>query len=71
MIKSKKQKDFYQELSRKIDFYEEHYWIDDDRKSRLQAITNKLEWCWKFRKITEEQLHELCDRVTKLWEVRI
>ena len=71
MIKPKKQKDFYQELSRKIDFYEEHPWWDDERRTRLTAISNKIEWCWKFRKITLDQLHELCDRATKLWEMRI
>ena len=58
-------KNFYEELNRNIlqheEFkpYKEHdvYWICD-----------KIEWCWKWRKISEEQMHELADRICKVME---
>lgn len=61
----KEQKDFYKELDKALKDYEQYkpyhlYSIDQ--------ITDKIDWCWKFRKITEEQLEELADRVVKILE---
>ena len=66
-MKKKSEKNYYEELKRKIEFYEEHPWCDDERHTQLSAISNKIVWCWDWKKITEEQLHELCDRTTALW----
>ena len=29
----------------------------------IDWIANRIDWAWKFRKITESQKNELCDRV--------
>ena len=29
----------------------------------IDWIANRIEWAWKFRKITDAQKDELCDRV--------
>lgn len=29
----------------------------------ISWITDRIDWCWKFRKITEDQLEELTNRV--------
>lgn len=28
----------------------------------LSKIADRIDWCWKFRKITKEQMEELADR---------
>lgn len=30
-------------------------------------IVNKIDWCWKWKKITWQQLTELVDRMNKLY----
>ena len=32
----------------------------------IERISDKIEWCWKFRHITERQLEELCDRMVSV-----
>lgn len=60
-----KQKDYYKELDNALKYYEE-------RRSyislTIDQITNKIDWCWKFRKITEEQMEELANRVVMVLE---
>lgn len=60
-------KDFYAELDKSIKCYEEckPYHI-----LTVDQITDKIDWCWKFRKITKGQMEELADRIIKVMEDR-
>lgn len=31
-------------------------------------IADRINWCWKWRKITEEQMKNFADRMTKIFE---
>ena len=35
----------------------------------ISWCTNRIGWCWKFRKITGQQKDELCDRVITLFNI--
>lgn len=58
-------KDFYTELDQSIKCYEE---FKPYHLLTIDQITDKIDWCWKFRKITEEQLQDLTDRIIKVME---
>lgn len=54
-----KKKNYYAEISG---------WIDDLERGHLSyfqipMITDKITWCWKFRKISPEQKDALCNRM--------
>lgn len=34
----------------------------------IDWVTERIDWCWKWRKITREQLELLCDRVIAYFE---
>ena len=62
MSKSRKpEKDYYAQLNRWVSQYEKPGF----KEVSSDIITNKICWCWKFRKITREQMEELCDRMTE------
>lgn len=56
-------KDFYKELDAALKSYEENkpYHTKD-----IDWICNKIDWCWKWKNITEEQMKELAERATKV-----
>lgn len=58
-------KDYYHELDLAIQAYEQH---KPYKRYSTDFITDKICWCWKWKKITEEQTHELADRMTKVFE---
>lgn len=31
-------------------------------------ICDKIDWCWKWRKISENQMHELVDRIVYIMD---
>ena len=35
---------------------------------KIEWITDRIAWCWKCRKITKEQMEELCERMMKIFE---
>ena len=57
--------DFRDEIERAIKSYEENkpYHIFS-----LDDIANKIDWCWKWRKITKTQMENFADRVTALYD---
>lgn len=68
MSKSHKpEKDYYAQLNRWVSQYEKY----DFSEVSSDIITDKICWCWKFRKITKEQMEELCDRMTKAFYDKI
>lgn len=58
---------FYNEIDEALQSYENYkpYHIRD-----IEWISNRISWCWKWRKITKEQMEELCDRAIKALERR-
>ena len=58
---------FYNEIDEFLHFYDNYkpYHTRD-----IEWISNRISWCWKWRKITKEQMEELCDRVIKVLERR-
>lgn len=57
---------YYDEIDRALKTYEEHksYHI-----KTLDWIANRIDWCWKWKKINKEQMEELADRITKLFKI--
>lgn len=61
----KAQKDYYTELDTALEAYEKHKpW----HPMSMDKITDRISWCWKWRKITKEQMEELADRAIKIFE---
>ena len=56
---------FYDEIDKALFSYE-NYKPCHPRK--IEWISDRISWCWKWRKITKEQMEELCDRVIKILE---
>ncbi len=56
---------FYDEIDKALQSYE-NYKPYHTRK--IEWISDRICWCWKWKKITEEQMEELCDRVIKVLE---
>lgn len=57
-------KDYYAEINKSLTRHEEGKYASHS----LEWITDRIMWCWSWRKITEEQMRELAERTTKLWE---
>lgn len=57
-------KDYYDQISKEIEKYESL----KSCKQLVAWICDRIDWCWKFKKISEEQMNELCDRVIDILE---
>lgn len=51
-------KDYYKEIDDSLRAIENYSYTIHD----IDWICNRIDWCWKWRKITEEQKEELCNR---------
>lgn len=51
-------KDYYSQ----IDSWLRQYEAKGNGDQKLSKISDKISWCWKWKKITEKQMEELCDR---------
>lgn len=58
-------KDYYKELDTAICEYEN---FAPYKQYKISWITDRIYWCNKFHKITEEQIYELTKRVTDILE---
>ena len=56
---------FYSEIDKALQSYENY---KPYHTHNIEWISNRISWCWKWRKITREQMEELCDRVIKVLE---
>ena len=56
---------FYDEIDKALQSYEGY---KSYHTRNIEWISNRISWCWKWRKITREQMEELCDRVIKVLE---
>lgn len=58
--KAKQKRDYYAEINTTLQSYENYKpWHDKS----IDWICNRIDWCWKFRHITEGQMEELTERV--------
>lgn len=46
----------------------EYEWYKPYKQYSIDWICSYIDWCWKWRKITEAQKDELCDRIIKVME---
>lgn len=58
-------KNYYEEINKALKSYEEYKpWHEKD----ISWICDRIDWCWKFRKITKEEMIELVNRICKVME---
>ena len=61
----KTQQDYYNQIDRALKCYEEHKpWYD----LNIYSICDRIDWCHKWKKISQEQSDELADRAVKVME---
>lgn len=60
-----KEKDWYSEIDKVIKEYENY---KPYHTRNLDWAADRIDWCWKWRKISKEQMEELADRVSIIYE---
>lgn len=65
-MKQKRTKNYGAEINQWLEYHESY----DSRRQihDLDFIADRIAWCWKFRKITREQMESFCDRIIALFE---
>ena len=58
-------KDFYKEIDEVIKSYEN---FKPYHTKTLEWAADRVEWCWKWKKITEAQMEELAERITIIYK---
>lgn len=58
----KKQKDYYSQ----IDSWLRQYECKGCGDQKLSRISDKISWCWKWKKLTKSQVDELCNRFVEV-----
>ena len=56
---------FYQEIDTALKSYEE---FKPYHFRKIEWITDRIYWCWKWKKITREQMEELTMRAINILE---
>ena len=56
---------FYDQINTAIISYEEYKPYHD---KTIEWICDRIDWAWKWRKITREQMEELANRATNILE---
>lgn len=65
-MKAKKtKKDYYGRINEAILSYETH---KPYHELDYAWICDRIDWCWRFRHITEQQMIELCDRIVAVMD---
>ena len=63
--KAKQKRDYYAEIDTALQSYEHcKSWHDKS----ISWICDRIDWCWKFRHITEKQMEELAERACKVMD---
>lgn len=66
-MKQKKTRNWYEELDREVKIQEGNGYKFHD----IHWVCDRIDWCWQFRKITEEQMEELVDRVCEVMDSEV
>lgn len=56
---------FYSEIDQALKSYEN---FKPYHTHSIDWICNRIDWCWKWKKISEPQKNELCERAIKVLE---
>lgn len=56
-------KDYYKEIDKVLTEYEEY---KSYHTRNIDWACNRIAWCYKWKKITKEQMQELADRATAI-----
>lgn len=56
---------FYLEIDKALQSYETY---KPYHQYKIEWISDRISWCWKWKKITKPQMEELCDRVVAVLE---
>ena len=54
----------YQKIDKALKQHENHKYYERS----LESIADYIDWAWKWRKITEAEKDEVCDRICALLE---
>lgn len=60
-------KDFYSEINRSLTAIENGKYSQHS----LDWCADRVDWCWKWKKITRSQMEELADRVSSCYDADI
>lgn len=60
-------KDYYKEIDNALKSFED---FKPYHTKSIDWICNRIDWCWKFRHITEQQMNELADRAVSVMSMR-
>lgn len=60
-----KARNYYEEINTALISYEE---FKPYHTKSLEWIADRIDWCWRFRKITKAQMKELADRVVIVYQ---
>lgn len=66
MAKQRKGTDYAAQINDAIKEYEDYH---PYKQHSIDWICNRIDWCWKFRKITKEQMEQFCDRICEIMEL--
>jgi len=61
----KREKDYYKEIDKELQSYENY---KSYHTKTTDWICNRIDWAYKWRKITKDQMEELVDRIIKILE---
>ena len=61
----RKEKDYFKEIDSALKDYEEY---KSYKQKGMDWICDRIDWCWKWRKITKEQMESLADRAIAINE---
>lgn len=64
LVKSESNK-YYDQIDKAIKSYEQ---FRSFHSMSHDKICDKIDWCWKWRKISETQMHNLVDRIVYLMD---
>lgn len=56
---------FYNEIDKALYTYEN---FKPYHAKSIEWISDRISWCWKWKKISEDQMEELCERVINILE---
>lgn len=63
---AKTNQDYYNEIDTVLTEYENYkIW----HTKSIEWAANRIDWCWKWKKITKEQMEELADRATAIFNM--
>ena len=58
-------KNYYEEIDKVLKEYENY---KPYHTRNIDWACNRIDWCWKWKKITKEEMEELADRATAIFE---